>query len=187
MDKFLVVGLGNPGPEYHDTRHNLGFMVLDELARENGTHFVQDRYASYSDFKVKGKMFILIKPNTFVNRSGKAVHYWLQNQHIELSNLLIVVDELALPFGTLRLKTKGSNAGHNGLKDIEFSLSTQEYSRIRFGIGRDFRPGKQADYVLSGFEPEEKILLPGLLKKCSEMVTSFGLSGAERTMNIFNT
>jgi len=187
MNKILVIGLGNPGPEYQDTRHNLGFMVLDELARENGTHFVHDRYAWYSDFKLKGKTFILIKPNTFVNRSGKAVHYWMQNQHIDLSNVLVVVDELALPFGTLRLKLKGSDAGHNGLKDIQLVLGTQDYARIRFGIGKNFRPGKQADYVLSGFEEEELVELPGLLKKCAEMVSSFGLLGAERTMNLFNT
>lgn len=187
MDKILVVGLGNPGPEYQDTRHNLGFMVLDNLARENGTHFIQDRYGLYSDFKAKGKMFILIKPNTFVNRSGKAVHYWMQNQNIPISQLLIIVDELALPFGVLRLKAKGSDAGHNGLKDIQQSLSSQEYSRIRFGIGRDFSPGKQADYVLSPFEKEEKAELPFLLQKCSEMILSFGFKGAERTMNEYNS
>jgi len=187
MDKILVVGLGNPGPEYQDTRHNLGFMVLDHLARENGTHFVQDRFGLYSDFKLKGKMFILIKPNTFVNRSGKAVQYWMNNQHIDLSHLLVIVDELALPFGVLRLKTKGSDAGHNGLKDIQTVLSTQDYSRIRFGIGRNFSPGRQADYVLSPFEKEEQAELPLLLQKCSEMVISFGLSGSERTMNVFNS
>jgi PTH1 family peptidyl-tRNA hydrolase len=187
MNKILVVGLGNPGPEYQDTRHNLGFMVLDHLARENGTHFVQDRYAHYSDFKLKGTSFILIKPNTFVNRSGKAVHYWLQNQKLDISQLLVIVDELALPFGTLRLKTKGSDAGHNGLKDIQLSLSSSDYSRIRFGIGRNFSPGRQADYVLSGFEKEEVKELPALIQKCSEMVISFGLSGSERTMNQFNS
>ncbi len=186
MNKFLLVGLGNPGPEYADTRHNLGFMVLDQLAKDNGTHFVQDRYVSYSDFKVKGRHFILIKPNTFVNRSGKAVHYWLHNQHLELDSLLVVLDDLALPFGSLRLKTKGSDAGHNGLKDIDNSLSSQEYARLRFGIGRNFTAGRQADYVLSGFDPPELLELPRLLKKSTEILISFGLMGAEKTMNLFN-
>jgi len=187
MSKFLVVGLGNPGPEYEDTRHNLGFMVLDKLARENGTHFVQDRYGWYSDFKLKGKTFVLIKPNTFVNRSGKAVHYWLQNQKIELENLLVVVDELALPFGTIRLKSKGGDAGHNGLKDIQLVLGSQDYARLRFGLGKNFMPGHQADYVLSGFDEEEKVKLPELLKRSSEIIENFGLIGIERTMNQFNS
>jgi PTH1 family peptidyl-tRNA hydrolase len=187
MNKFLIIGLGNPGPEYQDTRHNTGYMILDEIVREKGTHFVSDRYGYYSDFSHKGKNFILIKPTTFVNRSGKAVSYWLQNQHIPLSNLLVIVDELALPFGTLRLKTRGGDAGHNGLKDIELVLASQEYSRLRFGLGRNFSPGKQADFVLSGFEPQERKLLPSLFTKCTEAILNFGLIGAEKTMNLLNT
>ena len=146
--KYLIVGLGNPGSKYADTRHNIGFDVLDALIKDSESSFETARYADVAEIKFKGRKLVLIKPNTFMNLSGKAVHFWLQKEKIPMSNLLVISDDLALPFGTLRLKGKGSAGGHNGLKDIEAVLKTVNYSRLRFGIGSDYARGKQADFVL---------------------------------------
>ncbi len=184
--KFLIAGLGNIGPEYADTRHNAGFMVLNELARIKEARFITERYAAYTDFTHKGRSVFLIKPTTFMNLSGKAVNYWMQQLRIPVSNLLVVVDELALPFGTLRLKPKGGDAGHNGLKHIHFTIGTNEYARLRFGIGDSFPKGRQVDYVLSGFDPDEQPAIPALTLKAAEMILSFVTEGTELTMTRFN-
>ena len=184
--KYLITGLGNPGAEYELTRHNIGFLVLDQLADKQGTVFKIDRHVEKAEFKHKGRSIHLIKPTTFMNLSGKAIAYWLQELKIEKENLLVIVDDIALPFGSLRLRTKGSAAGHNGLKNIELLLNGQNYSRLRFGVGDDFHKGQQVDYVLSNFTQEEFKALPPIIDKANEMVLSFCTIGAERTMNLFN-
>ena len=153
--KYLIVGLGNIGPEYHETRHNIGFMVVDALAQDAGATFKDGRYGFTTTLSVKGRQLLLLKPSTYMNLSGNAVRYWMQKENIPLENTLIVVDDLALPFGTLRLKGKGSDAGHNGLKHIAATLGTQNYARLRFGIGNDFPRGGQVDYVLGHFSDED--------------------------------
>jgi len=185
--KYLITGLGNPGAEYELTRHNVGFLVLDQLADKYEASFKMDRLAEKAEFRHKGKTIHIIKPTTFMNLSGKAVAYWLQELKIEKENLLVVVDDLALPFGSLRLRTKGSSAGHNGLKNIELLLNGQNYSRLRFGVGDDFHKGQQVDYVLSNFTQTEFEALPAIMTKANEMILSFCTIGAERTMNHFNT
>jgi len=185
--KFLITGLGNPGAEYELTRHNIGFLVLDQLADKHGASFKLDRLAEKAEFKFKGKTVHLIKPTTFMNLSGKAIAYWLQELKIEKENLLVVVDDIALPFGTLRLRTKGSAAGHNGLKNIELVLNGQNYSRLRFGVGDTFNKGQQVDYVLSNFTQPEFKTLPEIITRANEMILSFCTIGAERTMNHFNS
>ncbi|PVX52250.1 peptidyl-tRNA hydrolase [Balneicella halophila] len=184
--KYLVVGIGNIGYEYMNTRHNIGFEVLDTLAEKAGLEFKSERYGARAQYRFKGRIYELLKPNTFVNLSGKAVNYWLQKEKIPQSNLLIIVDDLALPFGTLRLKLKGSDAGHNGLKDINAVLGNQNYARLRFGIGDSFSRGHQVDYVLGKWEKQEQEHLPLLIDKCIEVIRSFGTIGASRTMNTFN-
>lgn len=184
--KYLVVGIGNIGYEYVNTRHNIGFTVLDALAEQEGLTFVSERYGDRAQYKFKGRIFELLKPNTFVNLSGKAVNYWLQKEKIPQENLLIIVDDLALPFGTLRLKTKGSDAGHNGLKDINATLGNQNYARLRFGIGDSFDRGHQVDYVLGKWEKQEQEHMPLLIEKSIQVIRSFGTVGAARTMNTFN-
>ena len=184
--KYLIVGLGNIGPEYHETRHNIGFMAVDALAKAAGATFTDGRYGFTTTLSVKGRQLLLLKPSTFMNLSGNAVRYWLQKENIPVENLLIVVDDLALPFGTLRLKPKGSDAGHNGLKNIAQLLNTQEYSRLRFGIGSDFPRGGQIDYVLGKFPPEELQLMPEILDRATEIIKSFCLAGIQITMNQFN-
>ena len=184
--KFLIAGLGNPGAEYELTRHNIGFLVLDQLADQHKVDFASARLADKADFKFKGRSIHLIKPTTYMNLSGKAVAYWLQALNIPRENLLVIVDDLALPFGTLRMRTKGSAAGHNGLKNIEETLGDQSYSRLRFGIGNEFGKGQQVDYVLSNFSQQEIDALPPLMKKANEMVLSFTTIGAEKTMSLFN-
>ena len=153
--KYLIVGLGNIGPEYHETRHNIGFMAVDALAKAAGATFTDGRYGFTATLSVKGRQLLLLKPSTFMNLSGNAVRYWMQKENIPLENVLVVVDDLALPFGTLRLKGKGSDAGHNGLKHIAATLGTQNYARLRFGIGNDFPRGGQIDYVLGHFTDED--------------------------------
>jgi PTH1 family peptidyl-tRNA hydrolase len=185
--KFLITGLGNPGAQYELTRHNAGFLVLDQLADKHGASFVPDRLAEKTEFKHKGRTIHLIKPTTFMNLSGKAIAYWLQELKIEKENLLVVVDDIALPFGSLRLRTKGSSAGHNGLKNIELVLNNQEYSRLRFGVGDSFHKGQQVDYVLSNFSQTEFETLPAVITKANDMILSFCTIGAERTMNTFNS
>ncbi len=185
--KYLITGLGNPGAQYELTRHNIGFLVLDQLADKQGASFKVDRLAEKTEFKYKGRSIHLIKPNTFMNLSGKAIAYWLQELKIEKENLLVIVDDIALPFGSLRLRTKGSSAGHNGLKNIELLLNGQNYSRLRFGVGDAFHKGQQVDYVLSNFTQAEFEAMPPLIEKANEMILSFCTIGVERTMNLFNT
>ncbi|MFZ6010493.1 MAG: aminoacyl-tRNA hydrolase [Bacteroidota bacterium] len=184
--KFLIAGLGNIGDEYELTRHNIGFLVLDQLADQQQTEFKSDRLADKAEFRHKGRSIHMIKPTTYMNLSGKAIMYWMNELKIPQENLLVVVDDIALPFGSLRMRTRGSAAGHNGLKNIELVLGGQDYSRLRFGIGNDFGKGQQVDFVLSNFSQEEFQKLPDVIKKANDMVLSFCTIGAERTMNHFN-
>lgn len=184
--KYLIVGLGNIGREYHETRHNIGFMVVDALAREADISFSDGRYGATATLSIKGRQLILLKPSTYMNLSGNAVRYWMQKEHIDLEQTLIIVDDIALPFGTLRLKGQGSDAGHNGLKHIAETLGTQAYARLRFGIGNDFPRGMQIDYVLGHFTDEQMELMPERLKTAGEIVKSFCLAGINLTMNQYN-
>ena len=184
--KYLIVGLGNPGSKYADTRHNIGFDVLDALIKDSESSFETARYADRAEIKFKGRKLVLIKPNTFMNLSGKAVHFWLQKEKIPMSNLLIISDDLALPFGTLRLKGKGSAGGHNGLKDIEAVLKTGIYSRLRFGIGSDYARGKQADFVLGPWSLEEQNDLSERIIQSTKFVLSFVTMGLNMTMSTLN-
>jgi len=184
--KYLVAGLGNIGAEYELTRHNIGFLVLDQLADQHKVEFTLQRHAETADFRFKGKTIHLIKPTTYMNLSGKAVAYWLQELKIPKENLLVILDDIALPFGSLRLRPKGSSAGHNGLKNIELVLGGQDYARLRFGVGNGFGKGQQADYVLSNFSKDEFKQLPDLMIKANEMVLSFCTQGVERTMSQYN-
>jgi PTH1 family peptidyl-tRNA hydrolase len=184
--KYLIAGLGNIGPEYELTRHNAGFLVLDRMADVHAFDFHTARLADVADWKYKGRHLHFIKPNTFMNLSGKAIAYWLQELKIPKENLLVIVDDLALPFGSLRLRARGSSAGHNGLSNIELLLGGQDYARLRFGIGNSFPKGQQVDFVLSRFEPEEFAALPAVMDRCIEMILSFSTIGVERTMNVFN-
>ena len=184
--KYLIAGLGNIGPEYELTRHNIGFLVLDRIADNHKIDFSSQRLVNKAEMKYKGKQLHFIKPNTFMNLSGKAVAYWMQELKIPKENLLVIVDDLALPYGSLRLRTQGSAAGHNGLKNIELLLQGQDYSRLRFGIGKEFNKGQQIDYVLSNFTPKEFEELPAIMDKAEEIVKSFCTIGPERTMNFFN-
>lgn len=184
--KYLIAGLGNIGPEYELTRHNIGFLVADQLADEHKATFKTERLADRAEFRFKGKTVHVIKPNTYMNLSGKAVAYWMNDLKIPKENVLVIVDEIALPFGSLRMRTKGSAAGHNGLKNIELTLGGQDYSRLRFGIGSDYSKGQQVDFVLSNFTQEEFEKLPAIIKKANEMVISFCTIGPERTMSLFN-
>lgn len=186
VKKFLIVGLGNPGAEYENTRHNIGFKVLDALTGAFNIFFTTERYAQVSRFNLKGRTFVLIKPNTYMNLSGKAVKYWLEAENIPQENMLIITDDLALPFGTLRMRIKGSDGGHNGLKSVIASLNTQQFARIRFGIGADFSKGQQVDYVLGNWSDEEKRALNELINRAAEMCTGFVLEGAANTMNKYN-
>ena len=186
MKKFLVVGLGNIGPEYHNTRHNIGFRILDYFAEQEEFSFQADKLGDTASYKFKGRTFLFLKPSTFMNRSGKAVNYWMQKEKIPLENLLVVTDDLNLPFGTLRLKTKGSDGGHNGLKDIQAYLNTTAYNRFRFGISDEFSKGRQIDYVLGEWDDEEKQKLPERLKTSAALIKSFGTAGVNNTMNSFN-
>ncbi len=186
MSKFLIVGLGNPGVEYVNTRHNIGFKVLDFLAQKEGLDFQTVRLGAMTIYKLKGKQFLLLKPNTYMNLSGKAVQYWMQAEKIPLENVLVITDDLNLSFGTIRIKAKGSDGGHNGLKNINQVLNTQEYARFRFGISDAFKKGQQVDYVLGEWSEEEKVKLPERLEKASDVIRSFGLIGLAKTMNEFN-
>jgi PTH1 family peptidyl-tRNA hydrolase len=184
--KYLIVGLGNIGPEYADTRHNIGFMVLDELAKQENAKFYNMRLANYTEVSHKGRMLYLIKPTTYMNLSGKALNYWMKELKIPIENVLVIVDDIALPLGTLRLKPKGSAAGHNGLKNIEYALNHNNYARLRFGVSDNFPKGKQVDYVLSGFDDDELPELPALIERSIEMVKSFATIGTELTMTRYN-
>jgi len=184
--KYLIVGLGNIGPEYLFTRHNIGFMVIDKLANAHGLKYEMSRLAYHTEFRHKGKQIHLLKPTTYMNLSGKAVNYWLKELKIEPENLLVITDDIALPYGKLRLKTKGSHGGHNGLRNIEELLGSQQYHRLRFGVGSDFSKGRQADYVLGNFTDEEMSFLPEHLDRASEIVLSFCTQGPNQTMNKYN-
>lgn len=184
--KYLITGLGNPGVEYENTRHNIGYKILDALASASNVVFNDKRYGWITEFKFKSRTFILLKPTTFMNLSGRAVNYWLQKENIEIENLLVLADDLALPFGTLRLRAKGSDAGHNGLKNINQVLGRQDYARLRFGIGDNFRQGQQVDYVLSQWSKEEAKELPFLIDKCVDAIKDFGTIGISMTMNTLN-
>ena len=184
--KYLIAGLGNIGAEYELTRHNVGFLVLDQLADQQKVTFSTERLAQRAEFKFKGRGIHLIKPTTYMNLSGKAVAYWLQELKISKENLLVVVDDIALPFSSLRLRPKGSSAGHNGLKNIELVLNGQDYARLRFGVGSEFGKGQQIDYVLSNFSQEEFKKLPEIMIKANEMILSFCTIGIERTMSQYN-
>lgn len=182
--KYLIVGLGNPGAKYEHTRHNIGFKVLDALA--SNTSFQEDRHAHMAMIKHKGRSFYLIKPTTFMNLSGKAVNYWAQQLKIDFKNILVITDDIALPFGQLRLRGKGSDGGHNGLKDIQAVMGRSDYARLKFGVGNDFPKGRQADYVLSEWSSEEEDLLQERIEQAAKMVLSFGSIGLARTMSNFN-
>lgn len=183
---YLIVGLGNIGPQYALTRHNIGFIGVDWISRRENFSFDSDRLAYYAQWKFKGRNIHLIKPTTYMNLSGKAVNYWLKHLKVPVENMLVITDDLSLPFGKLRLKPKGSAAGHNGLKDIEATLGNNAYARLKFGIGDDFSRGRQADYVLQTFSEDELIQLPDLLDKIKKVVEDFCTIGIERAMNYNN-
>lgn len=184
---FLITGLGNIGAEYVNTRHNIGFMVLDAWAKASNTCFTTKRYGDVAEIKYKGHSFILLKPSTYMNLSGKAVHYWLQNSKIPIENLLVVVDDMALPTGHLRLRKKGSDGGHNGLANISEMIGTENYSRLRIGIGSHMGFGSQIDFVLGKWTPVELEEITPALDKAIEAVKTFGTIGVDRAMNIVNT
>lgn len=187
MSRFLIVGLGNIGSEYEHTRHNIGFDVVDYLAQEAKVPFSSDRLADVAQIKLKGKPIVLIKPSTYMNLSGKAVNYWLQQEKIDIENIIVIVDELALPLGKIRINPKGSDGGHNGLKSIQETLNTSNYNRLRFGIGNEFSKGKQADFVLGKWTTEEQKVVGERIKVAAEAIKSFAFIGLARTMNGFNS
>ncbi|HRG57736.1 MAG TPA: aminoacyl-tRNA hydrolase [Bacteroidia bacterium] len=186
MSKYLIVCLGNIGTEYENTRHNIGFKVADEMALEAPTNFIQERLAYRCELKVKGKILVVIKPTTYMNLSGKALNFWMQAEKIKVENILIITDDIALPFGTLRIKPKGSDGGHNGLKSIQETLGTDVYARLRFGVGSNFAKGRQVDYVLGEWSNDEKISLHDRIKIAAEMAKSFCTIGLQLTMTNFN-
>ena len=186
MKKFLIVGLGNIGAKYENTRHNIGFKVLDFLAEKESITFETQKLGDVATFRFKGRTFILLKPSTYMNLSGKSILYWMTKEKIPLENLLVITDDLNLPFGSLRIKTKGSDGGHNGLKDTQDKLNTSKYNRFRFGISDAFSTGRQVDYVLGEWEDEENKKLPERLEKSAEVVKSFGTAGINNTMNTYN-
>jgi len=184
--KYLIVGLGNIGDDYSDTRHNIGFTVLDAMAQASNTSFKDKRYGSVASIKYKGRDLILLKPSTFMNLSGNAVRYWLMKENIPAENLLVIVDDIALPPGSFRMRPKGSDGGHNGLAHISSVLATYEYARIRVGIGNDFRRGSQVNYVLGTWNEEEKKILNENIPVVIDMIRSFVTAGVELTMTAFN-
>lgn len=186
MSKFLIVGLGNIGEEYAETRHNIGFKIADELAASGSAKFSTERYADVAELKHKGKQLIIIKPSTYMNLSGKAVNYWLQAEKIEIENMMVLVDELALPFGKIRIGPKGSDGGHNGLKSIQEVLNTTNYPRLRFGIANEFNKGGQVNYVLGKWNEEELKTLQNRIKIASDAMKAFAFIGLARCMNEFN-
>ena len=185
--KFLVVGLGNIGEKYANTRHNIGFNILDNLANIKHADFSLSRHAFLCTVKHKGKQLILIKPTTYMNLSGKAVKYWMDKEKIKLENLIVVTDDIALPYGKIRIKSKGSDGGHNGLKDIQATLNTNKYSRLRFGVGNSFAKGKQTDHVLGLWSLDEAKELQAHIDRATDAILSFSSIGIDRTMNTFNT
>lgn len=186
MNKFLIIGLGNPGNEYAHSRHNIGYDVVDAFVEKHQSVFQDKRYAQVAEVSWKGRKFICIKPTTFMNLSGRAVRFWLEKEKISVENSLTIVDDLALPLERIRLRKGGSDAGHNGLKDIQETLGTTEYPKLRFGIGHDFPRGRQIDFVLSQWFPEDIPLVQEKIKKCLDIILDFGSIGIERTMNRVN-
>ncbi|MEO8961177.1 MAG: aminoacyl-tRNA hydrolase [Ginsengibacter sp.] len=186
MSKFLIVGLGNPGVQYAHTRHNIGFDVLDAFVSKHNGFFQAARLADLAEIKFKGKIFVCIKPTTYMNLSGKAVKYWLDKEKINIKNSLVIVDDLALPLDKLRIRKKGSDAGHNGLKDIQATLGTDEYPKLRFGIGNNFPKGMQVEYVLSRWFPEEQPTVKLKIEKCIMIIEDFAHIGIDKTMNSIN-
>ncbi len=186
MKKFLIIGLGNIGEKYENTRHNIGFKILDELAEEHETSFETEKLGDIATFRYKGRTFMLLKPSTYMNLSGKAVKYWMTKEKVGIDNILVVTDDLNIDFGTLRLKGKGSDGGHNGLKDIQEKLNTNKYPRFRFGVGANFSKGRQVDFVLSEWSKEETSELIERLPVSAKLITSFGTAGMANTMSNFN-
>ena len=186
MKKFLIVGLGNIGAEYVNTRHNIGFKILDYFANQESVSFQTQKLGDVAEYKIKGRTVLLLKPNTYMNLSGKAVKYWLEKENIEKENTLVITDDLNLSFGSIRIKAKGSDGGHNGLKNIQLLLNSTEYPRFRFGISDAFKKGKQIDYVLGEWSPEEKEALKERLSISTEIIKSFALAGLNNTMNLYN-
>ena len=184
--KYLIIGLGNPGAEYENSRHNIGFKVLDALISVPNTSFKTDRYADVAELKFKGRKLLLIKPNTFMNLSGKAVNYWMQKSKIEVTNILVVTDDISLPFGVLRMRKKGSDGGHNGLKDINSVIGNNNYSRLRFGVGNDFPRGKQVEFVLSNFTDLDNQSIEERIDLAIIMIQGFVTIGIDQTMSEFN-
>jgi peptidyl-tRNA hydrolase, PTH1 family len=185
--KFLIVGLGNIGSEYDGTRHNIGFDIADALAKDAGASFVLDRLAHHAVVKHKGKSLHVIKPTTYMNLSGTAVRYWLQKLDIPKEQMLVLLDDVALPFGKIRMRASGSPGGHNGLKNIDALLETNNYPRLRFGVGNAYPRGRQVEYVLGRWTEEQRKDLPELVKKSCEAVYGFATIGLERAMNLYNT
>lgn len=186
MKKFLIAGLGNIGAEYINTRHNIGFKVLDFIARQEGLEFSTAKLGAMAEYKLKGRTLFLLKPNTYMNLSGKAVKYWMEKEGIPKENLLVITDDLNLPFGSIRIKGKGSDGGHNGLKNIQLLLNTSDYPRFRFGISDEFKKGQQVDYVLGEWTEEEKAKLPERYEMAANAIRSFALAGLANTMSDFN-
>ncbi len=184
--KYLIIGLGNPGEKYANTRHNIGFRVVESLAKELEGSFSVGKLADVAEVKFKGRTLVLIKPSTYMNLSGKAVNYWMQQEKVSRENILVITDDIALPFGKLRMKGKGSDGGHNGLKDIQAVLNSTEYARLRFGVGSDFHPGRQADYVLGEWSPEEADQLAGRISVAKEFIKGFTTIGLQLTMSNWN-
>lgn len=184
--KYLIAGLGNIGAEYQNTRHNIGFTILDALAGASNIAFEDKRYGALAHYKFKSRTFILLKPSTFMNLSGLALNYWLKKEKIPFENLLVLTDDIALPFGTIRIRPKGGDGGHNGLSNIIQEIGTSNFARVRFGIGNNFYSGKQVDYVLSEWTEEERKILQDKANTCAEIIKSFGTIGLELTMSAFN-
>lgn len=186
MKKFLIIGLGNIGPKYENTRHNIGFKILDEVASAQKVSFVAEKLGDVATFNFKGKTFVLLKPNTFMNLSGKAVKYWMQQENILIENILVIADDVNIDFGSIRVKAKGSAGGHNGLKDIQEKLNTDNYARFRFGVGANFPKGRQVDFVLGEWSKEETSQLIERLPLAANAILSFAKDGLGNTMNAFN-
>lgn len=184
--KFLIIGLGNPGAQYEQTRHNIGFLVVDKLVSDLGGKFTSSKLADVAEVKLKGRILVVIKPTTFMNLSGKALNYWMQQEKIQRENILVITDDISLPFGKIRMKGKGSDGGHNGLKDIQAVLNSQEYARLRFGVGNDFPKGRQSDYVLGTWHSEELEALTERIDVASEAVKSFATIGLNLAMTQWN-
>lgn len=186
MKKFLIVGLGNIGVDYVNTRHNIGFKIVDYFARKEGLSFQTAKLGDVTEFKIKGRTLLFLKPNTFMNLSGKAIKYWMEKENIAKENILVITDDLNLSFGTIRIKAKGSDGGHNGLKSIQLLLNSTEYPRFRFGISDEFKKGQQVNYVLGEWSDEENSKLPERFELASEIILSFALAGLNITMNTYN-